>query len=387
MRRIGVVSVGRSDFGILRPLLGKIVAHPAMELRLYVTGAHLSPEFGLTVREIEDEGFPIAERIEITLSSETPEGVSKAMGLGLIGFAQVFTRETPDLLVIMGDRYEMVAATLAAAPFNIPIAHLHGGELSEGAIDEVFRHAITKMSHLHFASTERYARRIVGLGEQPDRVVHCGALSLDNLRALELLDRGSLEAALGHGIEEHSILVTYHPETRRYEMAERDFDEVLAALEASSLPVVFTYPNADPGGRRLIAMIDDYVARHVNAWVHENLGTKRYFSLMREASMMLGNSSSGIIEAASFSLPVVNVGDRQRGRVHGENVIDVTVDRRAILAGIHQAMDERFRQRAAVLANPYGDGRAAEVIISRIESADLSAAFVCKAFYDEEVDS
>ena len=307
MRTIGVVTVARSDYGIYLPVLRKIQADPELELHLFVTGMHLSPEFGLTVKTIEEDGFQVQERIEMLLSSDTPECIAKSMGLGTIGFAQAFARSRPDILMVLGDRFEMHAAVVASLPFKIPVAHIHGGESTEGAIDEGIRHSITKMSHLHFASTEFYARRIIRMGEEPWRVVVSGAPSLDNLHTVDLLTRPqiSFEDRFGLHLEAPTLLVTYHPVTLEYENTETHVRELLAALAGLDFNIVFTYPNADTQGRLIINRIQEFVDMHKQAQVVENLGTQGYFSLMAHSSAMVGNSSSGIIEAASFKLPVV----------------------------------------------------------------------------------
>ena len=295
---IGVVTVARSDYGIYLPILRAIQAEPSLRLGLYVSGAHLSPEFGLTVREIEKDGFDIVERVEMLLSSDSAEGISKAMGLGLIGFAQAFARTRPDLLLVLGDRFEMHAAALAALPFRIPIAHLHGGELTEGAIDDALRHSMTKLSHLHFVSTADYARRVIQLGEAPARVIVSGAPSLDQLRQTRLLTRNEFAERFHIALPEVFLLVTYHPVTLEYEQTEWQIQQLLAALRQTGLPVLFTMPNADTNGRIIRDYIRQYVAAQADspmpAYVVENLGTQGYASVMQMATAMVGNSSSGI---------------------------------------------------------------------------------------------
>jgi len=382
MRTIGVVTVARSDYGIYRPILSKIEMNPDLRLHLIVSGMHLSPEFGLTVREIEADGFPIGDRVEMLLSSDTPEGVSKSMGLGILGYAQSYSRLRPNILLVLGDRFEMLSAVVASIPFTIPVAHIHGGELTAGAIDEAIRHSITKMSHLHFTSTDIYARRVVQMGEEPWRVLVAGAPGLENLNSLQPLGRKELRNRYGFHLSGHTLLVTYHPETLKYDRTESDVRELLSALEQLKCEIVFTYPNADPCGRLIIQMIEQFVARTVTARVAPSLGSHAYFSLMKCVSAMVGNSSSGILEAASFKLPVVNIGDRQCGRVRGKNVIDVGHSRAEIVQGIRTAISPEFRAGLEDLRNPYYDERCAEKIVDKLNSVPIDDHLLLKRFYD-----
>ena len=382
MRTIGVVTVARSDYGIYLPLLRRIQQDPDLSLRLIVSGMHLSPEFGLTVKAIEDDGFEIEERVEMLLSSDTPEGIAKSMGLGTIGFAQVYAHFRPDILVVLGDRFEMHAAAVAALPFKIPVAHIHGGELTQGAIDDALRHSMTKLSHLHFVSTQEYAQRVKQLGEEPWRVVVCGALSLDNLHSISLLNRQEFVHRFGITLPENFLLVTFHPVTLEYEQTEWQVGELLAALGTCGLPVLFTMPNADTGGRVIRRLIEGFLSNYPDSQVIENLGTQGYFSAMALATAMVGNSSSGIVEAASFNLPVVNVGTRQQGRIRGKNVIDVGYTRAEILAGIRKTTSPEFRASLSDLANPYGKGHAAEQIADKLKTVKLNDKFLQKHFYE-----
>lgn len=387
MRTIGVVTVSRSDYGIYLPVLRRIREDSDLRLRLFVTGMHLSPEFGLTVQTIEQDGFEISERVEVLLSSDTPEGIAKSMGLGTIGFAQAYAHSRPDILLVLGDRFEMHAAVVAALPFNIPVAHIHGGELTEGAIDDAIRHSITKMSHLHFVATEVYARRAIQMGEEPWRVVVSGAPSLDNLHQVQLFNHEELEKRYEIDLVDLFILVTYHPVTLEYEQTEWHITELLAALEICDLHVVFTMPNADTGGRTIARMIGEFAATHSFAQAVDNLGTQGYFSMMALAAAMVGNSSSGIIEAASFELPVVNVGNRQRGRVRSLNVIDVDYNRTSIIEGIRRALAPEFRARLRGIRNSYGSGVASEKIVKVLKQVQLNDELVMKRFYDLKVTS
>jgi UDP-hydrolysing UDP-N-acetyl-D-glucosamine 2-epimerase len=382
MRTIGVVTTSRADWGIYRPLLQAIAAEPELSLKLVVAGMHLAPEFGLTVREIQAEGWAVAERVECLLSSDSPQGVAMSLGLAVMGYAQALARLAPDILVVLGDRFEMFAAAAAAAPLGIPLAHIHGGELTLGAIDDAQRHAITKLSHLHFTATPAYARRVMQMGEEPWRVTVCGAPSLDNLAALDLLDAPALEARLGLSLTPPPLLVTFHPVTLEPGQAKAQMTELLAALQDAGRPAVFTLPNADAGGRALARLVEDFAARHPWAALRDNLGSLVYFSLMRQAAAMVGNSSSGIIEAASLGLPVVNIGSRQAGRERAANVIDVECARGAISAGIARACQPGWKEALAGMANPYYQGGAAKLIVARLREAELGQGLTKKRFHD-----
>lgn len=380
MRTIGVVTTARSDYSIYLPVLQRIQHESDLRLHLLVAGMHLSPEFGLTVREIEQDGFEISERIEMLLSSDTPEGVAKSMGLGMIGFAQVYARFRPDLLLVLGDRFEMHAAVVAALPFRIPVAHIHGGESTGGAMDEAIRHSITKMSHLHFVATEDYAQRVIQMGEEPSRVVVSGAPSLDNLHRLRLLNRDEVERQYKLNLKAPFVLVTYHPVTLEYEQTGTQVRELLDALERVDRAVIFTYPNADMSSHVIIQMIQEFASRCRRAQIAVSLGTQGYFSVMKYATAMVGNSSSGIIEAASFKLPVVNIGNRQRGRMRAKNVVDAGPSREEILSAIEKAVSPQFRASLADLVNPYGDGRAAERIVDKLIHVKLDVELLQKPF-------
>ena len=384
MRRIGVVTGSRADYGIYLPLLQDIGSDPALDLMLFVTGMHLSPEFGSTWELIEADGFRITERVETIVSSDTPQGIAKSMGLGTIGFAQVFNRERPDLLFVLGDRLEMHAAAVAALPFKIPLAHIHGGESTEGAFDESLRHSITKLSHLHFASAKMYADRLRYMGEEPWRITMSGALSLDNLRRIALMTREELERLVNINLDKPPFLVTFHPVTLQYEQAQWQVQQMLEALKDIGSPIIFTFPNSDTSGRVIRKEIEVFVSRHPSAVLIDNLGTRAYFSLMMIAAGMIGNSSSGIIEAMSCSLPVVNIGDRQAGRVKPPNVIDVGYSRDEIVSGIRQAVSPDAREKLKGHVNPYGDGHAASVILKKMREVPLDARLLQKRFHSEE---
>ena len=382
VRTVAVVTVNRADYAIVLPVLRRIEADPSLRLHLIVTGSHLSPEFGYTAAAIMDDGFEIGDRVEMLLSSDTPEGVSKSIGLGTIGFAQLYGRFRPDILVVSADRFEMFAAAVAAMPFRIPIAHIEGGDLTEGVVDDAIRHSVTKMSHLHFVSTEEYARRVTQLGEEPWRITVSGAPSLDNLKATSLLSRDELARKYDMPMVPAPLLVTFHPVTLEVQDTEIQIRELLAALEMVNLPVIFTMPNADTSGRTVVAAVRQFAERRASAHIIDNLGTRDYLSVMASAVAMVGNSSSGIIEAPSFKLPVVNVGTRQRGRARAANVIDVGYGRDEIARAIHRAVGEGFRATLHDLGNPYGDGNAAARIVERLKTVVLDDELILKRFND-----
>lgn len=382
MRTIGVVTTSRADFGIYRPVLRAITVEPSLRLALYVSGSHLSARFGNTVREIEAEGFTAAERVEVLSGLDTPEDIARAMARGVAGFGQVFGRTRPDLLIVLGDRFEMHAAALAALPFKIPIAHIHGGELTEGAIDDSLRHSLTKLSHIHFVATEEYGRRVVQMGEEPWRVIVSGAPSLDNLQYMTPLSADDLERDRGVSITPATLLVTFHPATLEHEDAGHQAEQLLAALEASGRPLLFTLPNADTGGLAIRASIEAFVARYPRAVAVETLGTSGYFAAMATCAAMVGNSSSGLLEGPSFGLPVVNIGTRQKGRTRAANVIDCGYDREEIDAALLRALAPAFRLGLHGMVNPYGDGHAAERIVSVLRETRLNDRLLMKAFFD-----
>ena len=382
-KRIGVVTVSRSDYGHLRPVLEALRRAPDLELLLLVAGMHLASEFGLTVRDIEADGFPISARVEMLGGGDTPEAVAAATGRGVAGFGEAFARLRPDVVVALGDRFEMLAAAVAALPFALPVAHIHGGEVSEGAMDNQIRHAITKLAHLHFASAEPHARRIAAMGEEPWRIHTVGAPGLDRLATTEPLPRAALARELGLPEAGPWLLVTFHPVTLEYRDTAAHIDELLAALEKTDGFIVITYPNADTAGRLIIERIEEFAGRHPRRCrLAKSLGERLYLSLLRHADLMIGNSSSGLIEAPSFGLPVVNVGSRQRGRLRGANVIDVEPSREDILRGIEGAQALPFRVRARAAANPYGDGHAAPRVVDVLRSVPVDAQLVQKRFSD-----
>lgn len=384
MRKIGVVTVARSDYGLQLPVIKAVQRDPELELALIVAGMHLAPEFGFTRRDIERDGFRIAFDVEMTVSSDSPKGLSISMGLGVIGFAHAYEQVKPDMLVVLGDRFEMHAAASAAVPFGIPIAHIHGGESTEGAIDEQFRHSITKMSHLHFASTEFYAQRIRQMGEREDRVFCVGSPGIDNITSMELYTEKEFQRTYGFELRHPVLLVTYHPVTLEHEQTPYHIEQLLNALDSVDAQVIFTYPNADTMGRYIIKEIETFrKGRYDRVFVEPNLGQKGYLSLLGLADAMVGNSSSGLIEAPSFNLPVVNIGNRQKGRVRGSNVLDVGYSADEIIDGINRALEGEFRKCLVDAKNPYGDGRAAQRIIRVLKTVEMDGLGI-KAFQDME---
>ncbi len=376
------MTVARSDYGIYLPVLRKIQADPDLQLYLIVAGMHLSPEFGLTVKAIKADGFEIGERVEMLLSSDTPEGIVKSMGLGTIGFGQAYARFGPDILLVLGDRFEMHAAVVAALPFRIPVAHIAGGEITEGAVDDLIRHSITKMSHLHFVSIEAYASRLMQMGEEPWRIHVTGSPSLDHFKSLNPLAIPELEKHVDLDLQTPPLLVTLHPETQSADPLEKEIDELLIALDRFDMPIVFSYPNADPNGRLTLYRIEEWVSRKPKTRLFPNLGTQIYYSLMVTAATMVGNSSSGIVEAPSFQLPVVNIGTRQKGRPHPGNVIDVPFSSEKIEGAIRLALSKGFRESLTGLVNPFGDGRASERIVQVLSNLEINQKLIVKRFYE-----
>lgn len=383
VRDIAVVTVGRSDWGIYLPVLKGISNHPQLRLRILVSGMHLAAEYGRTDRDIRAAGFEIWEAIESLVASDTPEAIAKSIGLGTIGFAQAFSRSRPDILMVLGDRFDMLPAGLAAVPFNIPIAHLHGGEVTEGAMDDVFRHALSKMSHLHFVSTEEHAARLRQMGEEAWRITVSGAPAIDGICRAPLMSPDELAATFGVNPDEPMLLVTYHPVTREYSETEFQITALLDALSRMQYQCVFTYPNADTCGRIIIEKIEAFSQTYPRCRVVKNAGQRGYWSLMSAAAVVVGNSSSGILEAPSFRVPVVNIGTRQRGRTQASNVINCGYESDEIHKALLEALSRDFRESLRDVRNPYGDGSAASRIVERLAEVDLGPVLVTKHFVDK----
>ncbi len=368
--KICIATGTRAEYGLLKPLIDKIKADKFFQLQLLVTGAHLSPEFGSTYNQIRADGYDCLEKVEMLLSSDTATGIVKSMGLGMIGYADVFERLQPDLLIILGDRYEMLSIASAAIIFKIPIAHLHGGELTEGAFDDAIRHAITKMSALHFTSTEAYSNRVIQMGEQPENVHNVGAIGLDNIKSLPLLSKTALEKQLERKFLKYTYLITFHPETLADSPVDIQLKELLNALDKQENSFfIFTKANADTNGRVINKMIDAYVNKNSKkAVAYNSLGQLRYLSAMKHCSAVVGNSSSGIIEAPSFNKPVINIGDRQKGRIQGKNTFNVTANSGAIDNAFLKIRMQSIKEE---VANPYGNGNTSNKIMDIIYKTDL----------------
>ena len=376
-RKIAVLTTSRADYSHLYWPLRDLSAHPEVDLKLIVIGAHLSPEFGHTLREIEKDGFPIAAKIECLLSSDSDIGMAKTIGVATLSLADCLGQLRPDILLLIADRYEMLAPASVALALRIPIAHIEGGEISEGAIDDAVRNALTKMSHIHFTSTCEARRRIIAMDEEEWRVHRAGAPSLDHLRRNTLHSRESLQSLLNINLEKSSILVSYHPVT----IARDTLQEADALFDAlASLPgqVLFCYPNADSGSRDLIARTRTFISSRKNSQVFVNLDALTYWSLLRQVDVFLGNSSSGIMETPSFALPTVNIGLRQQGRERARNIIDAAPNASAILEALHTAQTPAFRETLRGMTNPYGDGNASEKIVQVLTTVPLSQALLMK---------
>ena len=376
-RKIAVLTTSRADYSHLYWPLKDLAERTDVDLRIIAMGSHLSPEFGRTIQEIENDGFPIDARIECLLSSDTDVGMAKTIGVATLSLADTLGSMRPDLLLLIADRYEMLAPAAVALALRIPIAHIEGGEISEGAIDDAVRNALTKMSHLHFTSTIRARQRVIAMGEEEWRVHRAGAPSLDHLRRNTLLRREQLESQLQIDLSRASILVAYHPVT-----IERDTlletDELFSALAALPDQIIFCYPNADAGSRALIERAGLFLAAEKRARSFVNLAPLVYWSLLRQMTLMLGNSSSGIMETPSFSLPTVNIGLRQQGRERARNVLDADPDSASILNAVRRAKSTEFHDSLAEMTNPYGDGHASETIIKVLTSAPLGVKLLMK---------
>lgn len=368
MRKICVVTGSRAEFGILSNLIHLINKSDTLELQLIATGMHLSQEFGYTASEIEAQ-FTIDKKIEILLSSDSQVGVSKSMGLAMISFAEALADLKPDVVLVLGDRFEIFSAVAAALVMKIPVAHLHGGEVTEGAIDEAFRHSITKMSHLHFTSTEEYRQRVIQLGENPDHVYNVGALGVENIKNIQLLSKEELEKDLAIHLCDKNILVTYHPTTLNVDV-ENEITTVLSALDNIShdIGIIFTLANADAEGRLINSIIKNYVNQKANAWVFSSLGQLRYFSMVNVVDAVVGNSSSGIIEVPSFNTPTVNIGNRQEGRISADSVINCPVEVDAIADAIKLAVNSN---NDCKIVNPYEGSQTAQTILSLLSEVKL----------------
>jgi GDP/UDP-N,N'-diacetylbacillosamine 2-epimerase (hydrolysing) len=384
MKRVCVITGSRADYGLLRPLMNKLHNDNGLQLQVVATGAHLSPEFGLTYQAIEEDGYVIDERIEIVLSSDSTVGRSKSMGLAMISFCECYERLKPHMIVVLGDRYEIFAAVSAASVARIPVAHLHGGETTEGAFDEAFRHSITKMSYLHFTSTDSYRNRVIQLGEAPDRVFNVGALGIENIRSMPLLSKAEVEEQLGFRFGHRTIVVTFHPVTLEESTSESQFSNLLQAIEAfEQLSIIFTKANSDTDGRKINAMIDHYVADHIGkAIAFTSMGQTRYLSALQYVDAVVGNSSSGIIEAPSFHVPTINIGDRQKGRIQADSIVNCRANKDEIIDSLNKVLSADFKSSIQNGGNPYEKVNTSERIVTQIKQALQKGIQLKKTFYD-----
>lgn len=382
-KKIAVITGTRAEYGLLYWVIKGIKDDPELELQLMVTGMHLSPEFGMTVDSIVEDEIPITKKIETLLSSDTPTGIGKSMGLGMISFAEAFAELEPDLCLVLGDRFEIFSAVSAAMIARIPVAHCHGGEATEGLIDEPIRHSITKMSHLHFTSTEEYRNRVIQLGEQPDRVFNVGALGIENIYRLDLLESKDFENSIGFELGSPTFLVTYHPVTLENKSSKKQCMALLKALDNfPEAKIIFTMPNADTDGRFIINLIEEYVKEHPErAIAFKSLGQLRYLSALKHVDVVIGNSSSGLIEVPSFNIPTINIGDRQKGRVSGPTVLDSNYEYKNISDSIKSALESKFRDKIKGEKNPYDKGFSSNKILSTLKEYPLEN-ILKKKFYN-----
>ncbi len=383
MKKICVVTGTRAEYGILSDLMRLIVEDEQLELQIIATNMHLSPEFGLTYQEIEKDGFRIDKKVEMLLSSVTPNGILKSMGVGMIGLADALEELDPDLLLVLGDRYEILVAVEVALMYRIPVVHLYGGEITEGAWDDAIRHAITKLSHVHFTSTEVYRQRVIQMGEHPEHVFWVGALGIDNIRREKIMRQEELEKSLGFTLGKASLLITFHPVTMEDNTAEIQCRELLAALEAfKEYKLLFTLSNSDVQGQVINHLIRDFVSKNPDRAISvASLGKKRYYAALRYVTAVVGNSSSGLVEAPCFGKPVLNIGDRQKGRIRGEGVFDCLPVKDSIIMGLQKILTPEFRKKAVKAANPYEKKDTLKTIfevLKRIEPEKITR----KSFYD-----
>jgi GDP/UDP-N,N'-diacetylbacillosamine 2-epimerase (hydrolysing) len=371
-RKICIVTGTRAEYGLLRFLIQEVRSESSLELQVIATGMHLSPEFGLTYTEIEEDGLTIDAKVEMLLSADTATAVTKSMGLGLIGFADAYARLAPDLVVLLGDRFEIFAAASAAMIAGIPIAHIHGGETTEGAFDEAIRHSITKMSHLHFVAAEDYRKRVIQLGEQPERVFLVGGLGIDAIKRIKLMVREELEASMDFKFGPRNLLITYHPVTLEGKSSALQMNELLIALDKQEdTNLIFTMPNADTGGRELAIMVDAFVATHPNARVYNSLGQLRYLSCMKFVDGVVGNSSSGLAEAPSMGIGTIDIGDRQKGRLRALSVIHCEPIHHQIEIALATLYSLDFQDSLTAVVNPYGTGGASRQIVNVLTTHPL----------------
>ena len=378
-RKICVVTGTRAEYGLLYWLMKEIQADEDLELQIIATGAHLSPEFGLTYKVIEEDGFKIDEKVEMLLSSDTAVGITKSLGLATIGFADAYDRLKPDIVVLLGDRYEILAAAQVALIIGLPIAHIAGGDTTEGALDEAIRHSISKMAHIHFVTNELSARRVRQLGENPQYIFNVGSPGIDYIKRVQLLNRSDLEKELEFKFQHKNLLVTFHPVTLDSVSSTEQLAELLTAIDSleNGVGVIFTKANADTQGRSINQMIDDYVALHPETKAYTSLGQVRYLSVISQIDVVVGNSSSGLYEVPSFGKPTVNIGDRQKGRLQAASVVDCQAEAPAII----QAITHAFDMDCSNVQNPYGDGNSSIQMLSVLKSIPDYRALLKKQFF------
>lgn len=384
MKKLVILTATRAEYGLLAPIIKKLSMVPEIDVRVAATGAHLSPEFGMTINEIKEDGVKVDKEIDILLSSDSPAAISKTMGLAMVGFAEYFAECKPDALMVLGDRYETLAVCTSALNAQIPIIHLYGGEATEGLIDEAVRNVITKLSYLHFTSTEEYRHRVIQMGEAPDRVFKVGAMGVENALHTELLSREELEKSLGCSLGNRCAVLTFHPVTLENNTAETQIRELLAAIgQFPDITFICTKANADMDGRIINECLQQFVKSHENAFLFDSLGMKRYLSVLSHAEFVIGNSSSGIIEVPSFKIPTINIGDRQKGRIQADSVINCEPEKEKIVDAINIALSNEFREVIKEVENPYGDGHTSDTIVEVTKDFLLNNKFkMQKVFYD-----
>jgi GDP/UDP-N,N'-diacetylbacillosamine 2-epimerase (hydrolysing) len=386
MKKVCFFTGTRAEYGLLKPLMEKFKEDEEFQLQIIASGMHLSPEFGLTYKQIEEDGFIIDEKVENLLSADTDTAISKSIGLGIISYTDALNRLNPDLLIVLGDRYETFAAVIAAYTMKIPVAHLHGGETTEGAYDEAYRHSISKMSYFHFASTEEYRKRIIQLGESPDRVFNVGAIGLDNIKNMDFLSKDVLEKDLDFKFGEKNILMTFHPTTLENNNTKEQIKEILKALKVrKDLNIIFTKSNSDSNGRIINEEIEKFVKKNKDrSKIFSSLGVLRYLTVLNHVDLVMGNSSSGIIEVPMFKIPTINIGDRQKGRLKPDSVIDCECKSEDILEAINKAYDPNFLSKIRKQKNIFGEGNTSEMILKILKKELNKRINLKKSFYDLE---
>ena len=381
VKKICVVTGTRAEYGLLRWVIDGLDKSPSINLQLIATGMHLSYEYGMTIREIKKDGYKISNEIEMLLSSDTPVGISKSIGLGIIGFADAYSSLKPDMVVLLGDRFEILSAAIAAMTARIPIAHIHGGEATEGLIDESIRHSITKMSHLHFVATEEYRKRVIQLGENPKNVFNVGGLGIDNINKLSLLSKREIENVLNLYFNKRNLLITYHPVTLEENSSFYQIDQLLHALDQQKeTNIIFTMPNADMESRILSKKIKQFCDKKSNAYLFTSLGQLNYLSCLQFVDAVIGNSSSGLLEVPSFKKGTINIGDRQKGRICAKSVINCQAESKAIINAINHIYSEEFRAILSSVNNPYGEGGASAKIVNKLENVGVRGLLKKKFF-------